>query len=74
MEVLDLAETLDATAVHDAARQLTVHDIRGLLIEHAEEILRALASVPVLGPAIEEPRPVDLRRFVRSMAPHIQMN
>lgn len=69
-----MAETLDATVENDTARQLTVHDIRGLLTERAEEILRTLVSVPVLGPSIKDPRPVDPRRFVRSMAPHIQMN
>ena len=58
----------------EGAEILTVSDIRSLLTEHAAKILRAMGSVPVLGPALEEAHPVDTRTFVRSMAPHLTMN
>jgi len=58
----------------EGARILTVQDIRSRLHEHTQEILHTLGSIPVLGPTLEEARPVDTRIFVRSMAPYLNMN
>jgi hypothetical protein len=58
----------------ETADHLTVREIKTLLTEHTEEILRSMGSVPVLGPALEEAHPVDTRVFVRSMAPHLSWN
>ena len=59
---------------HETAEILTVGDIRSLLTERAEEILRSLGSIPILGPALEEALPVDTRILVITMAPHLNMN
>ena len=74
-EILDLADTaMTVEAQIDRAERLTMREIRGLLMERTEEILRSLGSVPVLGPSLEDARPVDTRAFVRSVAPHLRMN
>ncbi len=55
------------------AQTLTLNDLRGLLTESAEVILRSLGGIPVPGPGLEA-APIDTRLFVRSVAPHLRMN
>ncbi|HXI04268.1 MAG TPA: hypothetical protein VNI57_13945 [Candidatus Saccharimonadales bacterium] len=63
-----------ASEVPSGAQTLNARSLRSLLTEHAEVVLRSLGSTPVLGPAIEDARPVDTRHFVRTMAPYLRMN
>ncbi len=55
------------------AQTLTLRDLRGLLTERAEHILRSLEAAPVAGPGLQ-PSFINTRLFIRSVAPHLRMN
>ncbi len=72
----DLGDTKTATVEElNDARILTLNDLRYLLTESAEMILRSLGDIPVPGPGPDpQAAPIDTRLFVRSVAPHLRMN
>jgi len=68
-----LDETTEAVAPFSGHLHLTVREIRGLLMKHAQDLVlssRTLAAVQ----STEDAQPMSFREFARLMAPAIRMN